>query len=400
MTLKPCILSSSGVMQVNNFGRLYRFELKKIFTRKLTAIALAGIMALLIAINAAEVISLKKSPGCDDRALVGRVLDDSLFDEMRAGITPSIVTNSLGEEEIEYVTYDDPAYRHLFQFILQCAGNTTRAYDITEARLSKTFDDIIDHAYEDARLSAGEISYWQARREALEIPPLYGRTCGWSNSIVNLYISNLFILIAVGATVSGIFADEYSLRTDAVVFASALGKRKLALAKLLAGCTAAAAEAAVILGVNTAVQFALYGADDAKASIQLIFGPSLSDMTARKAFFVCTGIILIISIFYSLFAMFVSQVFRNTTAPLALLAVIMICSMLNPPGEYRIIAQIASYMPATFPGSWTFTDYRLLAFFGLKLNIFQVLPLLYSAVSVILGLLTCRSYGRTQIGGR
>ena len=113
-----------------------------------------------------------------------------------------------------------------------------------------------------------------------------------------------------------------------------------------------------------------------------------------EAFLICVGIMLIISLFYSVFAMLISQVFRNSTAPIAIMAVLLICSMLNLPGSYRLIAQIASYLPATFPGSWTFTDYRLLSLFGLRLNILQVLPLLYSLLIITLAVVTGVNFSR------
>ena len=382
---------------MNNFAALYRYEIKKALGRRATIIIFLVIFALVIATNITEFIVASRAAECNDSALVGRALDDSLFDEMREGVIPNIMTDSLGNQEIENVTYENEAYRHLFQYLLNCAGNCTRAYNMSEAQLKKTFNEILDYAYDDFKLTDSEIAYWNVKRSEEQIPPLYDRTGGWGNSLVNLYMANFFILVAIGGSLSGIFADEYSSRTAPIVAASSKGKEKLSLVKILAGCTLGLLEATIIIAGNSATQFILYGGVDSNASVQLVYGPSLLDMTAKKAFLASLGIMIVISLFYSVFAMLLSQLFRNTTVPIAVMAVLLICSMLNPPSEYRVISQIASYFPATFPGSWTFTDYRLLNLFGLKLNILQVLPILYAALSAIFVILIYRNYRKTNI---
>ena len=385
---------------MNNFGGLFRFELKKIFSRKITVIVLIGVIVALMGANVMECIQANKSLYGDDSLLVGRALDDSLFEEMRSAVTPKILTDADGDEEIKSIKYNDNSYRNLFEYILNCAGNYTRAYNITESKLNKTFNDIIDESYKSQKLSEEEIAYWEQRRAETTIPPVYDKSAGWSNSIVSLYMVNFFILIAIAAALSGVFADEYSKRTDAIIFSSRIGKRKLAAVKILAGCCAGMMIAVAFIATLCIPQFILYGTSDSNASIQLTYGPTLLDCPAMKAAFVCFGIMLIISLFYSLFTMLISQLFQNSTLPMAMMAALLILSMFNPPESLRVISQIASYFPATFPGSWTFTDVKLLNLFGLKLNIMQALPLVYAVLIVITAAAIVSSYKKTQIKGR
>jgi len=210
--------------------------------------------------------------------------------------------------------------------------------------------------------------------------------------LVNMYMANFFIMIAIAGSLSGVFSDEYSFRTASIVSSSSKGKERLAYAKTAAGCTIGLLEALIIIIGNCASQFILYGASDFNASTQLVFGPSVLDMPAGKACLICLGILLIISLFYSIFTMLMSQIFRNTTIPIAIMTVLLICSMLNPPNEYRFISQLASYLPATFPGSWTFTDYRLISILGMKMTIIDVLPALYGILSVFFAVIIYFSY--------
>lgn len=385
---------------MNNFGTLYRYEIKKILGRKLTLIVFIVVFGLLAAVNAAEYVAVRNEPECNDDSIVGRELNDVLFDEMREGIIPEMMTDSMDNVEVRDVTYGDSTFRNLFKYLLNCCGNNTKAYNVSEAELKKRFNEIIDYAYEDFRLTSGEIAYWEAKRADISELPLYDKSAGWSNSIVNLYMANFFILITIGSTLSGIYSDEYSLRTDAIVFASANGKKRLSPVKFLAGCTVGLAETVFIILANSGLVFLLYGAADHDASIRLVYGPTLMDMPVRKAFIICAGILLVIGLFYSVLCMLLSQVFKNPTAPIAVMAVLLICSMLNPPNSFRIISQIASYLPATFPGSWTFCEYRLLNIFGLRLNNIQAMPLLYFSLVIILAVLTGASYKKTEIKGR
>lgn len=385
---------------MNNFGMLYRYEIKKIFCRKLTVIILAVMFVLTLGLNAAEYIVDRRLATDADSVLVGRELDDAMFDKMRAAIDADIATGENGEAVIMSAELTDYTYNHLWSYLKQIGGNETKAYNITEEKLTKTFHGVIDDALKNERLTEGETAYWNARRASLTIPPRYGREGGWGNSLINLYMENLLMLITIGTTLSGVFADEYSLRTDSLVFSSRSGKRRLAIVKLLAGITVGFAEAVFLIAEGTLIQFLIYGSVDADTSVQFYFGPTLVDMSAKRALLLCIALMLLFSVFYSALTMCVSQLFRSTTVPMAVMALVLLLSMFTPPDRFRILAQLADYMPAAFPGEWTFTSYRLLTLFGHSFNILEVLPALYVLLIVLLAVMLYRNYCRTQIGGR
>lgn len=385
---------------MHNFGTLYRCEVRKILCRKLTLIVLAAMLLLLIALNAAEYVAGSRLVTHADSVLAGRVIDDTLLDEMRQAIRLNVETNDEGERSVTGVEVLDERYKPLYDKLYFLIGNNRKAYELTQAQLEKFFSDIIETDYAQHFLTQDEKDYWDARRDALEIPPRYAEEGGWGNSLIILYMSNFLLLISIAATLSGVFSDEYTLRTDALLLSSTEGKKRLCTMKFLAGLSVGLLEALLILGVNIGVQFAISGAVDASASLQLRYGPSAMDMPAQNALLICCGIMLILSLFYSAFTMCLSQLSRNATLPMAAMALLLILSMLNPPKRFRLISQIASYMPATFPGSWTFTDYRLVTIFGQQFNILQVLPILYFLLTLLIAGILYQSYRRTQIGGR
>ena len=385
---------------MNNFGTIYRYELKKIFCTRLTLIMLSVMFVLTLGLNAAEYIVGRRLVTDADSVLVGRELDDTMFDEMRAALTVTTATDENGETVIMSAELTNDAYRHLWSYLKQIGGNETKAYKMTEEKLTKTFRGVIDDALKNEKLTEDETAYWNARRASLTIPPRYGREGGWGNSLINLYMENLLMLITIGTTLSGVFAGEYTLRTDALVFSSRGGKRRLAIVKLLAGITVGFAEAMFLIAEGTFIQFLIYGSVDADTSVQFYFGPTLMDMSAKRALLLCIALMLLFSIFYSALVMCVSQLFHSTTVPMAVMALVLLLSMFTPPDRFRILAQLADYMPAAFPGEWTFTAYRLMTLFGHSFSVLEVLPVLYALLIVLLALLLYRSYCRTQIGGR
>ena len=385
---------------MNNFGTLYRYELRKILCRRLTVLALAVMFLLTLGLNAAEYIVGRKLANDADSVLVGRVIDDALLDEMRAALSVTTATDENGETVIISAELTDDTYRHLWSYLEQIGGNESKAYHMTEEKLIRTFRGVIDEALKNERLTENEIAYWNERSEQTAIPPRYGREGGWGDSLVNLYMTNFLVLITIAATLSGVFADEYNLRTDALVFSASNGKKRLSFIKFLAGLTAGLLEAVFLLVEGTAIQFLVYGGVDAETSIQFYFGPSAMDMCAKPALLLCAGIFLLIALFYSTLTMLLSQVFRSATVPIAAMALLLFLSMLNVPHRFRVISQLWAYAPATFPGSWTFTDYRLVTIFGHSFNILEVMPVLYVLLIVLLAVILYRSYCRTQIGGR
>ena len=108
---------------------------------------------------------------------------------------------------------------------------------------------------------------------------------------------------------------------------------------------------------------------------------------------------LVIGLLMSVFAMCLSQVCRSSVAVISVMTVFWLISMLNPPYSWRLISQACSYLPVTFLGSWTFSDYRTVEVFGHMFTILENAPILYLIMTALLSGLTKISYGRYQVTG-
>lgn len=105
----------------------------------------------------------------------------------------------------------------------------------------------------------------------------------------------------------------------------------------------------------------------------------------------------VIGLLMSIFAMCLSQLCKSSVAVIAIMMGFWLISMLNPPYSMRIVSQAASFLPVTFLGSWTFSDYRMIGLFGHMFNILQIAPMLYLILSVIFARITRISYNKYQV---
>ena len=383
---------------MNNLGAMYRFEVRKILRRKITALALLVVSLLMAAMNIGEYVAGAKIVNKEEQALVGRKVDDTLLEEMRQAIEPKTVTMDGGTQMAIGISVKDPAYQPLMEYLTTIGGNIDKGYYMTEADLAGRFNGVVAEALREQYLTDEETAYWQERWEASPMPLTYGKIQnGWGDSVSIIYVVAILAMIAIAATLSGVFSDERQLRTDAVIFSTRHGKKRLVTAKLLAGATVGVLETMVILFVCVATEFAISGFGGGDASVQFFVGPTAMDMPIRRAFFLYVGIMLLIGLLLSVFAMCLSQLTRNSIAVIAVMMVLWLLSMLPLPYRWRLLSQAGSYLPVTFLGSWVFSDYRTVHVFGRILPILQAAPVIYLAASAVMAAITGVSYGKYQV---
>ena len=383
---------------MNNLGAMYRFEVRKILCRKITAIAMIALILLMVAMNIGEYAAGTKIVNKEEDILVGRAVDDKMLDEMRTAVEPKTITMDDGTQITVGIGVNDPAYQPLMDYLTTIGGNIDKAYNMTEADLDKRFGSVIDEIIRDQHLTASELDYWQSKRAQSPMPLTYGKIQnGWGDSVCIMYVVAILSMISIAATLSGVFSDEAQLHTDALIFSSRNGKKRLVTAKLLAGITVGMLETLLILLACVGTDFAISGFGGGETSVQFFVGPTDMDMKISTAFWIYTGIMLVIGLLMSVFAMFLSQVFRNSVAVIASMMVLWLISMLNPPYSWRLISQACSYLPVTFLGGWTFSDYRMVHLFGRLFTILETAPVVYLVFTAILGGLTKISYERYQV---
>ena len=386
---------------MHDLGTLYCFEMRKILRRRITAVVLAVVTLIMIAMNIGEYIAGGRMVNREEQALVGRTVDETLLSEMREAIEPKRATMEDGETVSIGISVKDKTYESLMDYLFMLGGNYDKAYNMTEEKLYSTFDGVIDTALNEQHLHERELQYWAAKRAERPEKLTYDEIQnGWGDSVTIIYVVSLLTLIAVAATLSGVFSEESSLKTDALIFSSRNGKKRLITAKFLAGITVGLLETAVLLAACIGTEFAISGFGGRHGSVQFFVGPTAMDMEIGKAFLWYVGIMLVIGLLFSVMAMFLSELCHNSIAVVAIMMFLWLLSMLNIPYSMSFLSRIWSYFPVTFLGSWTFTDYRLVYLFGKPLTIIEAAPIIYVFLAVIMAAVTKWSYDRYQVQGR
>ena len=383
---------------MNNFGTLYRFEIKKILRRRLTTVAMIAVILLMIAMNIGEYVAGTKIVNKEENILSGRAVDDVMLDEMRAAVEPEVITTDDGIQMAIGIHINNGAYQPLMDYLVTIGGNIDKAYNMTQAGLETRFNGVIDEVMRSQHLTDKEMQYWKIRRAGSPTPLIYGKLQnGWGDSVCIIYVVSILSMIAIAATLSGVFSDEMQLHTDALIFSTRNGKRKLAAVKVLAGITAGMLETLIILLTSVGTEFAISGFSGGETSVQFFVGPTAMDMKISTAFWIYAGIMLVIGLLMSVFALFLSQIFRNSVAVVSIMMGFWLISMLNPPYSWRVISQACSYLPVTFLGSWAFSDYRTIELFGHLFTILEAAPIIYLLLTAVFSRLTKISYERYQV---
>lgn len=108
--------------------------------------------------------------------------------------------------------------------------------------------------------------------QELETPFYYEYSDGWEAFSEYAPTVIMLIVLILGFPVSGIFANEFQLKADAVFFSAKLGRSKAVLSKIGAGLLIITGIYWTIVLLYSAVVFAVLGADGADCVIQTGFG--------------------------------------------------------------------------------------------------------------------------------
>ena len=99
--------------------------------------------------------------------------------------------------------------------------------------------------------------------------------------------------------------------------------------------------------------------------------------------------------------MFLSELLKNSVVVMAIPVGIMILTMMiDIPYHYIIFSQIYDLLPTNLLMVWELWDDRLVPLFGGYLTNFQIAPIIYFVIAILLFIAGKRIYQKYQIGAR
>ena len=403
---------------MKNLQTLYRFELKKILSKKIVRITI-GAMLLLIGLSICSHLigdyyidgkrvdsnyGILRKGMMQERELTGRNIDQQLLEETweAYGKIPAVTTTHYTGTD-EYWTYAFP-YSAVFNFVrayTDMSTSDTMKWKADETDLYSKRQDMLENVWSSYYLSEGEKAYWRQRELLTERPIAYAYKEGWWRLLNALYTIGLVALLTIAVCLSNVFTVEQTRKTDQLIFSSRYGRGALYLAKLLAGVSFAVGISLLYTIFTVLLTLMIYGCDGFSAAFQLIYPDCSAPISVGEAVLIGYGLVPVGAVLASIFTMVLSEILRNGIGTLAAISGIIILSMfVSIPYHYRVLAQIWDYLPSIFLSIWGVFDCRLVPFFGTYLTGIQFVPILYILTAGILTVTGFKIYQKFQVGAR
>lgn len=385
---------------MNWIGRLYLYEMKKIMCRKIVWIVgiimfflcvLGGIADLFSTSYDGESNSFERMKTIRQyaRSLSGRTIDDDLLREMQDSYKEEVTEGEVRK------------YLPIYLFVQNIIGNDELVQEIDSDELYQERQKSISQNRTDQMLTQKEIEFWKENDSRIKIPLTYEYADAYSNLLVCAGTINYSLLLMLAICLSSIFSMEHSRKTDAITLCSRYGRKQLYIAKMLAGITFGVVTAIILFGTTAISSIVVYGADGLPAALQSVFPMASRAMSIGEAVLLLFFTLLMVSILYSIVIMFLSEWLKNSVAVMAIPVGIMIFTMMiDIPDQFRVLSQIYDFLPTNLLLVWELWDDRLVSLFGKYLTNFQIAPIIYLIIAVLLFFTGKRIYQQYQISGR
>lgn len=392
---------------MRNFGTLYYFELKKILGKRLTRIAFVLILAMSSYMGIADIVStassmtttaadgttrtktvsgydMLKERRASARKLHGQPIDDQLFSKMT---DPNIA-----------ITFYSPVYNYV--------KRTMRSMEKTLAATEETFYAAIQEnrltLWQEQRLTKDEIAYWQEQETKIHKPFVFGYTEGYENILFYFFPLAFLSLIFISISVSGVFSEEHSHRTDQLTLCTKGGKNILYLAKCAAGLTLGLTASALFCAAMVLSCLCVYDADGFSGILQIsYFVNSALPLTMGQTVLIFFAVYMFAAVLQCVFTMTLSEVLGNSAAVMSILSGVLFLTMaVELPCQFRTLSQAWSLLPTRVLSNQCLADGRLIKIFGRYLTNLQAAPVLYLLLSLVLAGACYRKYKKYQVTGR
>lgn len=406
---------------MNNFGILYRYELKKILSRKLVWIVFLVCVSCIVLFTLADLSGKYYVDGevvdthyhmfqVDQgyrKALSGRALDQQLLGEMAEAYGKIPASEERYTLTLAYQTYARP-----YSDIANLVRLWTQQWDIGQLQAWVPDEDALyaarvenlEKEWQELRLSDAEKNYWREKEARTKTPLVYYYHEGYRKIISNgLNTVGLLVLLLVSICMAGVFTEEHMRRTDQLILSSAKGRGTVYWAKLAAGVSVSGICALLLSAFTFCAAFAVYGAEGFGTSLRFCayLWMASCDLSIGKVCLTAYGILVLTAVVVSVLVQVLSEVLRSNIATLSFWVGVIIAGMVvKLPYQYRIPAQLWDWAPWRYLNAEYIFDTRMLSVSGHCLESWQIVPVLYLLAAAAVAVAGKYVYRNYQVSGR
>lgn len=276
---------------------------------------------------------------------------------------------------------------------------------ITEGALYECRESLQNAMWENYELSEGERKYWLEKENELKKPFVYEYCLAFEmiTSMTGVYMTCMLITFFISISMVNVFMEEHNRKTDQLLLCTRYGRKKLYLAKLLAGGIVVFVANLLLVLVDVAGNFFSYGMEGFNAMIQgtSVFWYSY-DLSLGKTALIVIGLLLLSSVMAAVFTMVLAEILHHSVGAMAVMVGgLFAARLVSVPVSWGFISQLWNYIPINLLKiDQGFTDLRLVPVFGVWLTSWQFAPILYVLVIAAAGLIGSRIYIKYQVSGR
>ncbi len=383
---------------------LYRFELKKILAQKLLWILAAAMLLGLAVFGVAtevrptnsglpmgEVIALQRE---GSQELAGQRVDQALLDHLLPLFT-----------DPEENTEAQLKYNDFFNWLTLILGTAHRQeiLQTDEARLYEALWHQLAPDPQAAGLTQEEIAHWTEQAQARLAQPLVyqGYHEGLQTAAHGIEVMVFLEILFLAVVLAPLFPQEHLRRTDQLILSCRFGRGKAYAAKLLAGVTVGVGFTALLLLAYLGMLGLVYGLEG--ANVPALFTHLFpADLTIGEMVGILFLAALAAAVLVSVVVMLLAELTRNAIAAMAVvLGILLLTTMIYAvPENLRGLATLWYGIPSNFLCLRGAFRYPLLTLGEASFPTWQVTPVVWLLLALVIALAGRWVYNRYQVGGR
>lgn len=390
-----------------NFWKLYSYEWKKIWNRKLTRVTVSIFFPLCVfsvTLGGISVYLTDRSGMTKNRysylfhlqeeskELSGRVLDQQLITEMQQAYR-AWKDNPNDETRERF-----QKYRLVYNYMFKISPNVDVTMFVTESALYQYRTEVVKNLWRVQQLTENEIVYWLGQEKSITTPLPFGYAIGWGLVIEQTTLIDIVVLLVIMICLSGVFSQEKIYGTDQFIHSSKLGKKQLYIVKIFAGVSFSAAISISFYLLPVLLLLLFYGAANFRLPVQLIYPYCSWPVSVGQAALIYFLLYFVATILYAMVTMFFSLLFQRRGAVIASwIGYFCILYFIGPRDDKIVNPYLYLHPPGLFT-PWNINNVKLINLFGKYLTVFQFAPIVYLLFIFLMLFTGWFLYQRKQIG--